>query len=338
MSRTVQARFVAGLVIIAGVLVLFAAAAAAWTRPDTTATGGTCPGAGARTPIVWTVFNRETGNAGSPATVTNIAVTPPFPTSGGGDTPPNTGSSSTALITVVPAAYHGPVALSYVMHWAGTAGGDTRPGGAHIAVVACPVTLPSSTVTTTPPCSLRCVTSTTTPPCSVTCGQPTSTVSTLPPCGPPSSTVTSTTVHRPRCVPTTTRATPSTTAAPTSMTSPMTSTTICTTTTTEATTSTTEAPTTTSTVPASTTSTAPASTTSTTASTVPVPVSTMPPDSTPPGPGPFTVSHPAATTAVASMTTLPVTGSSSGPLAVLGACLVGGGMLLVRRARTLEAT
>lgn len=310
MSRTVQARLTAGFLIVTGTVALVVSAAVAWPPPDTDAAGGTCTGQGARTPIVWTVHNHETGHTASPAMVTDVATTPTFPTTGAGLVLPNTGDSTALLVTTVPAAFHGSVTLSYHLLWTGRAGSDMRAGGATIRVVACPVGGTRST--TTAACS---TTSTTAPlPCTP---PPTK----LPPCGPVPSSTAPTTSHPPTCVPqsTTTTAPPSTTT-----------TTICTTTTTDT-------PTSTSTTVAPSTSTTEAPTTSTT---VPQPPPPPPSSTTPPLPPPPVAGLPGppTTVAVSDTATLPVTGSSSGPLALAGAGMVAAGVFLVRRANQLAAT
>lgn len=348
MSRTTRARLAAGLFIVSGTVLLAAAGAAAWTRPATDATGGTCR-AGQRTPIVWTVHNRENGYPGSPAHLTDVATTPVFPTAGAGQVLPNTGDSTAALTTTVPPTFHGTVTLTYRLVWSGTAGSDSRPGTVQVTVIACPVGTPVTgppgacghlgTSTTQPPCATTSTTTTTTtrggctywcppPPCAYGCPPPTTicTTTTVPTTAPPTT------------VPPTTA--PPTTAPP--VTTPTTAppTTEATTTTTEATTTSTEAPTTTSTVPSTTVTTAATTTTTaapTTTSTAPAEETTTStaaplPSTTVTTTGLFGLPRPATTVYVLGRSeTLPVTGSDAMPLAVAGGALVAGGVFVVRR-------
>lgn len=209
MSRTARARIVAGSLITLGFIALTASTAVAWPPPKTTAAGGTCTGQGTRTPIVWTIHNRETANPGSPATVSgaDVAVIPDFPTVSAGYGVPlaNTGASSVTVTTTVPAAFSGTVTIDYVMRWAGTDGAEQLTGTTSVAVVAC--TAPGST--STPASSVP------------------STTKKLPPCGPPTPSTGPTTSHPPVCVVTTRTATPPPPAT-TSTTAPATTSTVLT--------------------------------------------------------------------------------------------------------------
>lgn len=183
-----------------GVSMLCTGVVMAWPSPDTDAMGGACQG-GQRTPVTWLVYNRETGNPGSPATIHNVHVSGGFGVTTFAPQPlPNNGVSYATAITVVPSSFEGNVTLTYMMVWSGTDGHDSRTGSVAVHVSKCEC--PPTTSTTVP------VTSTPVPQTTTTVAQTTTTTA-------PAATTTTTAPSTTTTVPATST---STTAAPTTST------------------------------------------------------------------------------------------------------------------------
>lgn len=216
---------------LVGVTMLCTGVALAWPSPDTDATGGACQG-GQRTPITWFVSNLETGNPGSPATITDVTVSGGFGVTAFTPQPlPNAGSSIATAQTVVPPEFAGNVILTYTMVWSGTDGTDSRTGSTavHVDKCECPPTTTTVPSTTTIPKTTTTVIPTTTTQATTTTTVPVTTTTKAP---------TTTTTQQPTA---TTTATPTTTT-PVTSTVPSTSTTGVPPTTPVPTTSTTVAP------------------------------------------------------------------------------------------------
>lgn len=225
--------------------------ASAWPNPDAESKVEVCvDGVGSN--VLITVYNRESGNKGSPGRVTqgSLVFDPPLQLPNPVFSPdpiPNTGDSFATALISVPPSYTGEGMFSYRMSWSGTSGSDLRPA-AHeppakikFTVTACN---PPTTTTTEPP------TTTTTEPPTTTTTEPPTTTTTEPP---------TTTTTEPPTTTTTEPPTTTTTEPPTTTTTePPT-----TTTTEPPTTTTTEPPTTTTTEPETTTTTEPETTTTT---------------------------------------------------------------------------
>lgn len=136
--------------------------ALAWEPPKTDVATN-CLSDGSRL-VQWLATNREAAFPRSPAHIVGPVVTPALPTSPFAPAVlQNTGHDQATASTTLPPGFAGTVTFTYHMVWGGPDGGDDRPGGATVAVAACPA--PTTTTSTT---STTSTTTSTTVPRSTT--------------------------------------------------------------------------------------------------------------------------------------------------------------------------
>lgn len=193
---------------LVGASMLCTGVALAWPSPGTDAMGGACQG-GQRTPITWFVFNLETSNPGSPATITNVVVSGGFGVTAFTPQPlANTGTAYATATTFVPPSFEGNVTLNYMMVWSGTDGTDSRTGSTVVHVNKCEAPTTTTTVPSTTPTTVPQTTTTVIPTTTTQAPSSTSTSTTVAP--------TTSTTAKATVSPSTTSMTPAppTTAAP----------------------------------------------------------------------------------------------------------------------------